>query len=471
MFESWVSPPLSRVLRLSHAPPMILRALVPTVIMCSVATAAEPSWTPLFNGRDLSGWRQVNGKATYTVENGAIVGETIADSPNSFLATEQEYGDFILEYEVRMESGKELNSGVQFRSISKPDVLNGKVHGYQCEIDPSSRGWSGGIYDESRRGWLYPVSLNPAGLNQFKVGEWNTFRIEAMGSSIRTSLNGVPIAYVIDDVTPRGLIALQVHSISSAAEAGRKVAWRNIRIQTENLQGTRFPNDVFVRNLMPNTVARPEASRGWRMLWDGKTTQGWRSARAETFPTAGWEIKDGVLNVVETGGAEAAAAGDIITVDQFKDFELQLEFKISEGANSGIKYYVQPALNQGKGSAIGLEYQILDDAKHPDAKQGRDGNRTVASLYDLITADPKKPKVVPGQWYHARIVSKGAQVEHWLNGMKVVSYERGSPAFRENVAVSKYKVWENFGEWPQGHILLQDHGNVVAFRSIKIRTF
>jgi hypothetical protein len=140
---------------------------------------------------------------------------------------------------------------------------------------------------------------------------------------------------------------------------------------------------------------------------------------------------------------------------------------ITEGANSGIKYYVTEKENN-KGSAIGLEYQILDDKNHPDAKLGRDGNRTMSSLYDLITAKNKRPNPI-GQWNTARIVSKNNHVEHWLNGMKVLEYERGSKEFREIVAISKYKDWPNFGEAPQGHILLQDHGNKVSFRSIKIR--
>ena len=125
-----------------------------------------------------------------------------------------------------------------------------------------------------------------------------------------------------------------------------------------------------------NTLSAAEQAAGWRLLWDGKTTAGWRSARAQEFPKGGWTIKDGELIVNETGGAEAAAGGDIITREKFSDFELQLDFKITPGANSGIKIFVDPELNKGDGSSIGPEFQILDDAKHPDAKLGRDGNRT-----------------------------------------------------------------------------------------------
>jgi hypothetical protein len=227
----------------------------------------------------------------------------------------------------------------------------------------------------------------------------------------------------------------------------------------------------------PNTLSAQEKADGWRLLWDGKTTDGWRSARAQEFPKSGWTIKEGELIVNETGGKEAAAGGDIITREKFADFELRVDFKITPGANSGIKYFVQPNLDPitgtgakaATGSAIGLEFQILDDARHPDAKLGRDGNRTFASLYDLIPASTAKPAAPLGEWNTARIVAQGRHVEHWLNGRKVLEYERDSAAFRRAVAESKYKNIPNFGEWPDGHILLQEHGSEVSFRNLKLR--
>ena len=428
--------------------------------------AAEP-WVELFDGKTLNGWEQKGGKALYAVEDGQIVGKTVLKTPNSFLCTKQFYSDFILELEFKVDP--QLNSGVQIRSNSFPEYMDGRVHGYQVEIDPSDRAYSAGIYDEARRGWLYSLKDNPKAQKAFKSGQWNTFRIEAIGDTIKTWINDVPASHLYDTRTLTGFIALQVHGVGGSKEKeGIEVRWRNIRIITDSPASHAKPMPLPV-NSMDNKLASLE--KGLRFLFDGKTTTGWRGAKLDGFPKQGWVAKDGVLTVLESGGGESAAGGDIVTVDKYSDFELQLDFKLTPGANSGIKYFVDPELNKGPGSSIGLEYQLLDDQRHKDARLGNhEGSRALTCLYDLIEADnySKHPNPI-GQWNHAKVISKGDHVEHWLNGRKVLEYERKTPEFRQLVQESKYKTWPGFGEWEKGHILLQDHGNTVSFKNIKIR--
>jgi hypothetical protein len=446
----------------------------------------------LFNGKDLKGWIQRGGKATYAVEGNEIVGTSTLNTPNSFLCTEKTYGDFILEYDFKVDP--KLNSGVQIRSecfdADKQVELGGKtfkfaagrVHGYQVEIDPEpkkDRWWSAGIYDEGRRGWLYPgagggdaKAFTDQGRKIFKQGDWNHVRVEAIGDSLKTWLNGTPCAAIKDSVTARGFIALQVHSIGKEADKnGTQVRWRNLKI-TEVSAASASPTGAA------NTLTPEEKAAGWTLLWDGKTTEGWRSAKGDKFPTRGWSMKDGALSVQGNKGEESTGGGDIITIKRYANFELQVDFKLTPKANSGIKFFVQPAMSPidkvtGKptavGSAIGTEFQILDDALHPDAKLGKNGNRTVGSLYDLIPAPANKVVTPMGEWNHARILAQGKHVEFWLNGQKTVTFERGSEEFRQIVAGSKYKNIPQFGEWADGHILLQDHGDQVFFRNIKIR--
>ena len=435
---------------------------------CQPNTKNNIPWVNLFDGETLDGWSKKGGEATYEVKEGTIVGVSTLNTANTFLVTNNIYSDFILELECKVDPT--LNSGIQIRSNSSADYKNGKVHGYQVEIDPSKRAWTGGIYDESRRGWLYPINNNTEAQKAFKQNEWNHFRIEAIGDTIKTWINNVPTSFLVDDTTSSGFIGLQVHSIDgNKTKEGTQVAWKNIKIITENVVKYAKKIDVEPKVVMNNLLPKEEED-GWKMLWDGKTTNGWRGAKLETFPTGGWEIKDGVLSVLASGGHESENGGDIVTTEKYADFELKVDFKITEGANSGIKYYVDTELNQGAGSSIGLEYQILDDERHPDAKLGNhEGSRTVSSLYDLIQADTHKIVSPIGEWNHAHIISKNNHVEHWLNGKKVLEYKRKSPEYRKLVAESKYKIWPNFGEADSGRILLQDHGDSVSFRNIKIK--
>ncbi|QHT71895.1 DUF1080 domain-containing protein [Rhodocytophaga rosea] len=223
-----------------------------------------------------------------------------------------------------------------------------------------------------------------------------------------------------------------------------------------------------------NMLTEAEKNEGWKLLFDGKTTDGWRGAYKQSFPDSGWVVQDGLLSVLSSNGAESRNGGDIVTTDEYDNFDLSFEFMLSEGANSGVKYYVVEHQPKPAGSAFGLEFQVLDDAKHPDAKLGKNGNRTIGSLYDLLPAATDKQVNPIGEWNQGRVLVQGNHVEHWLNGKKVVEYERGSKDFRDLVAQSKYAAPDynkngRFGEAPKGHILIQDHGDKVSYRNIKIK--
>ncbi len=440
-------------------------------IFCSLgllmSVSAQQKWVSLFDGKTFKGWNQKNGQAKYTIEKGEIVGTTVSNTPNSFMCTDQEYGDFILELDLKVDNS--MNSGIQIRSLSKPDYQNGRVHGYQIEIDPSDRAWSGGVYDEARRGWLYNLNINPEGKKAFRKDEWNHYRIEAIGNVIRTWINGIPTAHLIDDMTPKGFIALQVHAIGKDAKEGTQIRWKNIKIQTENLKPSPLDN-CPVENWMLNYLSEQEKAQGFKMLFNGKDFTGWRAVHSDKMSGKHWSVLDGTINVSPSDGSETG--NDIVTNEQYGAFELVFEFKLTEGANSGLKYFVNEAFDSGGKSGIGLEYQVLDDEKHPDAKMGVVGNRTMASLYDLIPSyklDKRFQRKI-GEWNQARIVSLPNNiVQHWLNGFKVLEYERKSNIFNALVARSKYSKYQGFGAGDKGHILLQDHGDNVSFKNLKIR--
>ncbi|MEP1487509.1 MAG: DUF1080 domain-containing protein [Algibacter sp.] len=448
---------------------VVLLLIVIVFSSCSNTKKDDTPWVNIFDGKTLNGWSVIGGEATYKVEDATIIGTTVRNTPNTFLRSDELYGDFILELDYKVDST--MNSGIQIRTNSFPHYRDGRVHGYQVEIDPSERAWSGGIYDESRRGWLNPLTDNPEAQKAFKQNEWNHYRIEAIADTLKTWVNGVPASHLIDDKTATGFIGLQVHSIKDHQKEGTEIKWKNVKILTDSLHKYSVKSSIKPI-ITKNTLSIDDKKHGWSLLWDGKTTEGWRGAKLDGFPKNGWVIENGELTVLPSGGAESSAGGDIVTNDLYGNFELKLDFKLTPGANSGIKYYVDTEINKGPGSSIGLEFQILDDALHPDAKLGNhDGSRTVSSLYDLIQADTNKHMNAIGEWNSAHIISKNNHVEHWLNGMKVLEYERGSEYFLKLVSESKYKKWPDFGVLEKGQILLQDHGDRVSFKNIKIKTY
>lgn len=207
----------------------------------------------------------------------------------------------------------------------------------------------------------------------------------------------------------------------------------------------------------PNQLSEQDKAAGWRLLFDGKTTQGWRAFKKTTFPSQNWAVEEGWLRCLGKGG------GDIITEEQFEEFELEWEWKLSPGGNSGVKYFVV----ESRGP-VGHEYQIIDDARHPDGRLA-DGKRVTAAFYDVLKTQVPTLLKEPGQVNQSRIRVKGSQVEHWLNGQKVLEYEAGSKEVLEAVAKSKFKNTPGFGTRMKGHILLQDHNDPVWYRNVRIR--
>lgn len=198
---------------------------------------------------------------------------------------------------------------------------------------------------------------------------------------------------------------------------------------------------------------------GWRLLFDGKTTEGWRGFKRTGFPSKGWVIEDGCLKHRLNGGG-----GDIVTEETFDEFDLEFEWKLSPGSNSGVKYFV---LEERK-EAIGHEYQVIDDPAYGFDKAGH--KHQTASFYDVLPPSVYLPPRPPGEFNSSRILVRGSHVEHWLNGVKVLEYELGSPAVMAAVKKSKFKDVKGFGTKLKGHLLLQDHGGEVWFRNIRIRT-
>lgn len=206
-----------------------------------------------------------------------------------------------------------------------------------------------------------------------------------------------------------------------------------------------------------NQLTDAEKAAGWKLLFDGQTTRGWRSFKKQTFPAKGWVVEDGWLHCSGKGG------GDVISDAQFNDFELQWEWKLAPEGNSGVKYFVL----ESRSSALGHEYQMIDDEREPDAVKAN-GKHLTASFYDVLA--PNHPPVKPaGETNTSRILVQGNHVEHWLNGVKVLEYECGSPTVKSAVAASKFKNTSGFGDKVRGHLLLQDHNTEVWFRNVKLR--
>ncbi|GAB4000275.1 hypothetical protein GCM10028807_52740 [Spirosoma daeguense] len=220
-------------------------------------------------------------------------------------------------------------------------------------------------------------------------------------------------------------------------------------------------------NAQINTLSAAEKRDGWQLLFDGKTTSGWRAAYGDRFPERGWKVSNGELHAEMKDGAESADAGDIVTLKKYHNFDLVFDWKIGKNGNSGVKYFVEERLPKPKGSQPAYEYQLIDDANYIYNDKHLPADLKTASIYEVIAAD--KPDVQVDRWHQSRIVVNRNHIEHWLDGKKVLDVDRTSDRFRQGVIESKFKDYPGYARIPEGHILLQDHGHPAAFRNIKIR--
>lgn len=419
-------------------------AMLAAVWKPALAQKADDDWEMLFNGKDLTGWKHLNGNHKIEVKDGMIVGTTVPGEPNGFLCTEREFGDFILELEVSIDTTMN-NSGIQFRSLSSIDYLNYRLHGYQMEVDPKPQRWSGSIYDEARRGWLYTTELNMSSKTAFKNNAWNHYRIECFGTSNRTWVNGIAVSHLIDEETVKGMIGLQLHSNNPndpIPPGDHQIRFKNIRIKTKNIQPSP-PDDVFIVNLIPNDLSGAEKRAGYSSLFDGKTANGLTGAGNAKFPDSDWVIEKGTLTIKESKRKEKKS---VFLKNPYAAFELKFEFRLAEGADSGVKYQLADAGEDSEG----LEFQIQDDMLPGNVPRGNE----LTALGSINGVAASKQTIFSkrriGMWSNAMVrVYPDGRVEHWINGFKMLEY-KGKPH-------------------DKGFLMLENKGLSVSYRSIKIK--
>lgn len=353
-------------------------------------TLAEDGFVPLFDGKSLDGWERRGGVAEYHVEDGTIVGTTVLGTPNTFLTTEKTYGDFILELEFRVDPA--LNSGVQIRSQVREEERRGKkmerVFGYQVEIDPSPRAWSGGIYDEARRGWLNDLKGREAARKAFRQNEWNHYRIHCLGDRIQTWINGVPAADLVDSMTLEGYIALQVHSFNP-----RRVRERNPDLDVPDRAQVRW------RNIRLKDLGR----HVWKPLFDGKTLSGWTAHGGGE-----WKVVDGVIRGFNR--EDQKEHGHLFLDQPVKDFTARMKYRAVSG-NSG--FYFRTEKKEGAVGIQGFQAEI-DATKDAGGLYETRGRAWVSKP----TEAQVKKYFKPGEWNEMTVSAHGRRIVVHVNGQK-----------------------------------------------------
>jgi len=304
---------------------------------------------------------------------------------------------------------------------------------------------------------LFAVSICGADGGDTKNMDWDRL-IQPLGKG---TFDVYRLVELLADKGFQGPIGLQCYNLKGAPEtylSQSSEAWKAFK------QKYRSPL---------NSLSAQEKKEGWELLFNGKSTENWRGINQKSFPSTGWKVENGDLIACVEGGAESGNGGDIITKKKYGNFILKWEWLMeSKGGNSGVKYFVQEGIGTNKGYGYGLEYQLLDDKNHAWMLEGKmkpNDYHTLGSLYEIYPASPDKRPSPLGLWNESMIVSKGSHMEHWLNGQKILEYERGGADFNAKIAASKFKDIAGYGVLPQGHLLLQDHGSIIHYRNLKIK--
>lgn len=381
-------------------------------------TAEDSRWLELFDGDSLTGWTQVNGDAPYTVVEGAIRGTNVFDSPNSFLATDERFSDFVLEFESRSIGG--ANSGVQFRTDFAPGTWSGVV-GYQLDIDPTDRKWTGGVYHEGVHRWRHAMARNPACQAAYQHGAWNAYRIEAVGSIIATWVNNIPCAHMVGDHHEEGVLALQVHAIGQEAELlGSFTEWRNLKL----LNGP-GPDDLWLDQ-------RADLVEGWleNQVSKIETENGWSHLDFERDATS-----------FETGSGE---------------FEIVIDIKLDDAAEGILDYRIDQA-----GTSCAGQYALLNDVTLGEDRPASSLMGSFPGEYEAENlSEPGRPKRIYSdeRWNRVRVLVTENEIEHWLNGVKVLTYPKCDQPEGPNAP-------------NQATLKLVTKSGVIETRSTKIRTW
>lgn len=405
--------------------------MLATLTALVLATSGQGTqWESLFDGKSLDGWVKRGGDAVYTVQDGAIVGETRPNTANTFLCTEREFGDFELELQFKVDN--ELNSGIQFRSNAVSGYKNGTVHGYQAEIDFSDRSYTGAIYDEARRGdWVQDLANNERARNAIKRGDWNHYRIVARGDRLQTWINGVPAADVRDDMTKTGFIGLQVHGVGDRTDPLR-VMWKDIKI----------------RDLGFPYREKPQ-SASWLIGGDGGPSKWRKAGTPDTAP--GWSYINGSFRVVP-------GTGDIEVREPHGDADIYIEFMVDDNGASG-----QGNGNSGVYLMGRYELQVLNSA-------GQEPKDNIAGGFYTVKAADINMAYPAYQWQNYYIKFTAPKYE----GSRKVANAKATVWFNGTLIHRDVEIPDQTGggqaEGPGlGHLKLQDHGNLVRFRNAWIQ--